>query len=90
MFYVLMPDRPTRDAVLQGMREHDISPTFHYVPLHSSEAGRKFSASYAECPVSDDISGRLIRLPFYNNLTEAESQRVIESFVTVLSAARVA
>jgi dTDP-4-amino-4,6-dideoxygalactose transaminase len=88
MFYVLLPDRPTRDAVLSGMREQDIAPTFHYVPLHSSEAGRKFSAAYAECPVSDDISGRLIRLPFYNNLTEAESERVIDSFVSVLSAAR--
>ena len=43
MFYVLMPDRPTRDAVLSGMREHEHRPTFHYVPLHSSEAGRKFS-----------------------------------------------
>jgi dTDP-4-amino-4,6-dideoxygalactose transaminase len=88
MFYVLMPDRPTRDAVLSGMREQDIAPTFHYVPLHSSEAGRKFSAAYAECPVSDDISGRLIRLPFYNDLTETESERVIDSFVSVLSAAR--
>ena len=70
------------------MREQDIAPTFHYVPLHSSEAGRRFAAAYAECPVSDDISGRLIRLPFYNNLTDAESERVIDSFVSVLSAAR--
>jgi len=88
MFYVLMPDRPTRDALLEGMREHDITPTFHYVPLHSSEAGRKFSAEYADCPVTDDISGRLVRLPFYNNLTPSESERVIESFVSVLSSVR--
>ncbi len=88
MFYVLLEDRPTRDAVLSGMREHGITPTFHYVPLHSSDAGRKFSAGYVDCPVTDDISGRLLRLPFYNNLTPAESDRVIESFVSVLSAAR--
>ena len=72
MFYVLMPDRPARDALLEGMREHQITPTFHYVPLHSSEAGRRFSAEYVECPVTDDISGRLVRLPFYNNLTSAD------------------
>ncbi len=88
MFYVLLPDRPARDAVLGGMREHGITPTFHYVPLHSSDAGRKFSAEYVDCPVTDDISGRLLRLPFYNNLTEAQSDRVVESFVSVLSSVR--
>jgi dTDP-4-amino-4,6-dideoxygalactose transaminase len=90
MFYLLMPDRPTRDAVLHGMREHDIMPTFHYVPLHSSDAGRRFSATPVECPVTDDISGRLMRLPFYNNLTPDESDRVVSTFVDVLSAARAA
>ena len=63
MFYVLMPDRRTRDAVLVGMREHGVQPTFHYVPLHSSDAGRRFAARRTECPVTDDISGRLLRLP---------------------------
>ncbi len=88
MFYLLLPDRPTRDAVLSGMREQGVIATFHYVPLHSSEAGRKFSAAPAECPVTDDISGRLIRLPFYNNLTTAESERVVETFVETLRAVR--
>ena len=65
-------------------------PTFHYVPLHSSEAGRKFAARPTECPVTDDISGRLLRLPFYNNLTAADSRARRRELVTVLSAARVA
>ncbi len=86
MFYLLLPDRPTRDAVLSGMREQGVIATFHYVPLHSSEAGQKFSAAPAECPVTDDISGRLIRLPFYNNLTAAEIDRVVETFVETLQA----
>ncbi len=86
MFYLLLPDRPTRDAVLSDMRGQGVIATFHYVPLHSSEAGRKFSAAPAECPVTDDISGRLIRLPFYNNLTAAESDRVVETFVETLRA----
>ncbi len=86
MFYLLLPDRPTRDAVLSGMREQGVIATFHYVPLHSSEAGLKFSAAPAECPVTDDISGRLIRLPFYNGLTTAESDRVVETFVETLRA----
>ena len=88
MFYLLMPDRPTRDAVLEGMRSRQVMPTFHYVPLHSSDAGRKFSAQQVECPVTDDISGRLIRLPFYNNLTPAESDRVVETFLDVYKTTR--
>ena len=48
--------------------------TFHYVPLHDSPAGRKFAVGTPECPVTTDISGRLMRLPFHNNLS-AEDQR---------------
>ncbi len=90
MFYLLLPDQPTRDAVLEGMRKQDVQPTFHYVPLHSSDAGRRFSAAVTECPVTDDISGRLLRLPFYNNLSSADSDRVIETFVNVLNTVRAA
>ena len=68
MFYVLFPDRARRDDVLESMRKLGVNATFHYVPLHSSDAGRAFSARPTDCPVTDDISGRLLRLPFYNNL----------------------
>ncbi|MDX6307367.1 MAG: dTDP-4-amino-4,6-dideoxygalactose transaminase [Nocardioidaceae bacterium] len=87
MFYLLLKDRPTRDSVLAKMRGDGIQATFHYVPLHSSDAGRRFSAVETECPVTDDVSGRLIRLPFYNNLTDADSERVVESFLRALAAA---
>jgi dTDP-4-amino-4,6-dideoxygalactose transaminase len=88
MFYVLVSDRATRDAVMEQMRSVGISPTFHYVPLHSSEAGRRFAARGTECPVSEDISGRLMRLPFFNNLSAEESDRVVAAFLGALEAAR--
>ena len=50
---------------------------FHYVPLHSSEAGRKFTDRDRACPVTDDISGRLLRLPFYTTLDPADQERVV-------------
>lgn len=81
MFYVLMPDNETRNAVLRGMREQGVQPTFHYVPLHSSDAGRKFAARETGCPVTDDISSRLLRLPFYNSLADSDSDRVVEAFL---------
>ncbi|HVQ88763.1 MAG TPA: dTDP-4-amino-4,6-dideoxygalactose transaminase [Actinomycetes bacterium] len=84
MFYVLLSDRATRDAVLSAMRVEGISCTFHYVPLHSSEAGRKFAAAEADCPITDDISGRLLRLPFYNDLTSDDARRVVESLLMAL------
>ena len=84
MFYVLLPDRSTRDAVLHTMHARGIYATFHYVPLHSSPAGRRFAARPVECPVTDDISGRLLRLPFYTSLTDHEAERVVEAFVNGL------
>jgi dTDP-4-amino-4,6-dideoxygalactose transaminase len=85
MFYVLLRDRRTRDEVLRAMREDGVQATFHYVPLHSSDAGRRFSARAAECPVSDDVSGRLLRLPFSNNLTPDDIARVVASLTGALS-----
>ncbi len=84
MFYVLLPDRAARDRALASMRERDIHPTFHYVPLHSSEAGRRFSARSTDCPVTDDISRRLLRLPFHNALTAGDQERVVEAFLDAL------
>ena len=69
MFYLLLPDKERRNAVLGSMRDAGVTPTFHYVPLHSSDAGKMFAARTTECPVTEDISGRLLRLPFYNDLS---------------------
>jgi dTDP-4-amino-4,6-dideoxygalactose transaminase len=84
MFYVLLPDAATRSRALQDMREQGISATFHYVPLHSSEGGRRFAAHATDCPVAEDISARLLRLPFHNSLTSDELERVVETLVATL------
>jgi dTDP-4-amino-4,6-dideoxygalactose transaminase len=88
MFYVLMPDAETRNHVLATMVAQRIHATFHYVPLHSSPAGRRFAARTTECPVTDDISARLLRLPFYTDLTEADADRVLRSFVAAVGSAK--
>lgn len=84
MFYVLLPDRETRNNTLESMREAGVVSTFHYVPLHSSDAGRTFAARSTECPVSEDISGRLLRLPFFNDLTDGDIDRVLTAFLAAL------
>ncbi len=82
MFYVLLPNRDRRNDVLEAMRKAGVSASFHYLPLHTSDAGRMFAQRPTECPVSDDVSGRLLRLPFYNNLGERDLDRTVEAFLT--------
>jgi dTDP-4-amino-4,6-dideoxygalactose transaminase len=81
LFYVLMPDHDTRTRVMSRLREEGIQTTFHYVPLHSSDGGQRFSVRDVDCPVTTEVSGRLLRLPFHNNVPEADAVRVVEALV---------
>ena len=86
MFYVLLPDRGRRNDVLETMRKVGVQATFHYLPLHSSDAGKAFTARPSDCPVSENVSGRLLRLPFFNNLGEHELEYVVDAFLSSVSA----
>jgi dTDP-4-amino-4,6-dideoxygalactose transaminase len=77
MFYLLLPSLAFRQALIAHLKAQGILSVFHYVPLHSSDMGRKCAAREIPCPVTDDISARLLRLPFYNDLTEADQMRVV-------------
>jgi len=81
LYYVLLPDRPMRDRVLAGMRAAGVMATFHYVPLHSAPGGLRFASRRTACPVTDNVSGRLIRLPFHNAMGDADVERVAETFL---------
>jgi len=79
MFYVVLPSSDYRDGVIAGLKARGILSVFHYVPLHSSLAGKKFGAHSSKCPVAEDVSARLLRLPFYNDITTEEQERVVEA-----------
>jgi dTDP-4-amino-4,6-dideoxygalactose transaminase len=76
MFFMLMPTSAARDAMISHLRSLGIHSVFHYVPLHLSPMGRRFGRQ--SCPVTEDLSGRLLRLPFFNDLGAADQQRVID------------
>ncbi|RLC69615.1 MAG: hypothetical protein DRI81_20230 [Chloroflexi bacterium] len=78
LFYLLLPSLEERDALLQHLKEQSILAVFHYVPLHLSPMGRHFGYTEKDCPVTQDVSQRLVRLPFYNDLTETDQTRVID------------
>ena len=86
MFYVLLPDLGRRNDMLESMRKAGVQATFHYVPLHTSDAGRAFAARETQCPVSQEISDRLLRLPFYNDLSGQDLDRVVTAFLDAATA----
>jgi dTDP-4-amino-4,6-dideoxygalactose transaminase len=77
MFYLLMPSLEERQALIAHLKERGILSVFHYLPLHLSEMGRRFGGQPGDCPVTEDVSDRLVRLPFYNALSDADQARVI-------------
>lgn len=84
MFYVLVPRAGRRAEVLARMNEAGVNAVFHYVPLHGSPAGRKYGRVSGTMSVTDDVSARLIRLPLWADLSEAEADYVCETLVQAL------
>ena len=79
MFYLVMPSLHSRQALIEHLRCRGIMGVFHYLPLHLSEMGRAFGGKPGQCPVTERVSDCLIRLPFYNDLSEAEQADVVKS-----------
>lgn len=79
MFYLILPSLEYRQSLIAYLKDRGILSVFHYVPLHSSEMGQKSAAREARCPVTEDLSARLLRLPFYNDLSEEDQSRVIKA-----------
>jgi dTDP-4-amino-4,6-dideoxygalactose transaminase len=77
LYYVILPSAEAREALIGRMREDGIMTPFHYVPLHSSPAGRRFGRTSGKLAVTEDLSARLVRLPLYPRMGDA-LPRVIE------------
>lgn len=77
MYYLLLPSLEARTALIAHLKKLGVLSVFHYVPLHLSVMGRQYGGQKGDCPVTEDLSDRLLRLPFYNELTEADQERVI-------------
>ncbi len=89
MYYLLMPSLDVRSQFIQHLRDHGISAVFHYLPLHLSTMGERYGGKVGDCPVTEALSDRLVRLPFFNALTEDEQARVIETVCRFRVSARV-
>jgi len=79
LFYLLLPNEAKRNEFIAYMAQNQMSAVFHYLPLHISPMGEHFGGQAGDCPVTEDVSGRLVRLPFYTDLSAEEQARVIET-----------
>jgi dTDP-4-amino-4,6-dideoxygalactose transaminase len=77
MYYVLLAPEIDRGKVLEELKKNEIFSVFHYVPLHSSPAGKRYGRAQGNLEVTTRQSDRLVRLPLWIGLTEAQQEKVI-------------
>ena len=78
MFYILFNDLETRTKFITYLKENNIYAPFHYIPLHTAPAGRKYCRAVNSLPITNKVSDTLVRLPMYFDMTENELNTVIE------------
>jgi len=79
LFFLMLRSPAERQSLMSHLADAGISSAFHYQPLHVSDMGRRFGGRPGDCPVSEDVSGRLLRLPFYRTLSDSDVTRVVEA-----------
>lgn len=84
LYYLLLPEARLRDGFIQGLRTRGVQAVFHYVPLHSSPAGRSLGRHANELPVTADASGRLVRLPMWSGLGQPLVERIVDAVCEVI------
>lgn len=84
MYYLIMPTHELRDQAMEALKELNINAIFHYVPLHSSPGGMRYTRAHGPMDVTDSLSGRLLRLPLWNYMPQnlwAEVATAVEKVV---------
>jgi dTDP-4-amino-4,6-dideoxygalactose transaminase len=78
MFYVLVSDLAARSRLIEYLNENGVNAVFHYVPLHSSVAGRRFGRAVGPMTLTNDLADRLIRLPLWVGMDQNDVDRVAD------------
>ncbi len=82
MYYLMMPSLEARTRFIAHLRARQVLAVFHYQPLHLSDKGREYGGRPGQCPVTEALSDRLVRLPLYLGLSPADQVRVIDAVTT--------
>ena len=87
LYYVLVAPGIERQSVLAALKRDQIGAVFHYVPLHSSPAGRRFARAHGPMDVTEATAARLVRLPLWCGMHESQQDRVVETLGKAIAAA---
>jgi dTDP-4-amino-4,6-dideoxygalactose transaminase len=85
MYYVLLPRRIDRHAILEFLQAKGVNAVFHYVPLHSSPAGMRYGRATGSFSVTEDVSTRIVRLPIWVGMEHAVQHVVVETLNKAIS-----
>jgi dTDP-4-amino-4,6-dideoxygalactose transaminase len=88
LYYLLVEDPAAREALIRDLAAAGIQAVFHYIPLHSSPAGKRLGRANGELSVTDRVSERLVRLPLWIGMREAEISRVVAAVEASLQRGR--
>jgi dTDP-4-amino-4,6-dideoxygalactose transaminase len=86
IFYVLAPDRASRDGLIRSLKTAGVGAAFHYNPLHCSPAGRRYGRAQGTLRNTEDCAGRIVRLPLFPSLTEDQQDYVCAALADALKA----
>ncbi|MDQ7027804.1 MAG: dTDP-4-amino-4,6-dideoxygalactose transaminase [Anaerolineae bacterium] len=78
-YFLLLPSLEVRTRLIAYLKNKGILAVFHYLPLHLSDMGQEFGGKAGDCPVTEDIADKLLRLPFYNSMTDDDIQAVVQA-----------
>jgi len=81
IFYIITRSPDERAGLIHHLKGNGIKAVFHYVPLHSSPAGRKYARTSGSMSITEDVSGRLLRLPLYYEMADRDVDRVVEQII---------
>jgi len=79
LFYIILNDENTRNELMDYLKSKGILAVFHYIPLHLSQVGRSMGYTDGQLPITEDMSGRLLRLPFYHDMTKDNQAEVVDT-----------
>ena len=79
MYYILLPDVETRNGLMKHLNQQGIMAVFHYIPLHRSPMGQKMGYTEGDLKMTEEISGRLLRLPLYYEITKPQQELIVNS-----------
>lgn len=81
MYHLILPSLTHRQALINHLKSRGILSVFHYLPLHRSEMGMRVAKNSPTCPVCEDLSDRILRLPFYNSMTDEQQAHIINAIL---------